>query len=60
MLKYLFFLAIGIAGGYTYGWKDAKEHDDPIVTRLVNKAGGEARKQYGNDIDGQMDRLEKR
>ena len=59
MFRYLLVLSIGLAAGYTYGFKDAKEHEEPIVTRTVERIGG-ARKGYGNDIDGQMDKLEKR
>ncbi len=60
MYRYLFVLSIGLAAGYTYGFKDAKEHKETIVTRTVERIGGDARKEYGNDIDGQMDKLEKR
>lgn len=60
MLKYLLVLSVGVAGGYSFGFKDAKKHEQSILTRTVERIGGDARKEYGNDIDGEMDRLEKR
>ncbi|MEO7964573.1 MAG: hypothetical protein ABIT38_11785 [Gemmatimonadaceae bacterium] len=60
MFRYLLVLSIGIAAGYTFGFKDAKEHEQSIVTRTVERIGGNARGEYANDIDGQMDKLEKR
>ena len=60
MLKYLLVLSIGLAAGYSYGFKDAKKNDQTILTRTVERIGGDARKEYGNDIDSEMDRLEKR
>lgn len=60
MFKNLLLLCIGLAAGYSFGFRDAREHDQSIVTRTVERIGGDARKQYGNDIDASMDRLEKR
>lgn len=60
MLKIFFILSIGVAAGYSFGFKDAKAHDDPIVTRLVERIGGDARKNVGNDIDGRLEGMEKR
>ena len=49
MFKILFILAVGVAIGYAYGYKDARTHDTSIVTRTVDKIGGKARGQYRYD-----------
>jgi len=59
MKKTWFFLAIGVVIGYSWGFKDAKAHDQDLVMRTISRIRGEG-KQYNNDIDGAMDRLEKR
>jgi len=59
MFKYAVLLAIGIAFGYSYGWKDAQEHDDHIVTRTVDRIGGESRGKYSSDIDQTVEKMEK-
>jgi hypothetical protein len=46
-------LAIGVAIGYTYGFKDARRHDKIIVERLLDRAGASARGKYKSDIDRQ-------
>lgn len=60
MFKIALLLLAGFAAGYSYGFKDAKEHDVDVVTRTVEKVGGSTRGKYKTDIDGQMERLEKR
>jgi hypothetical protein len=59
MKAFLLALALGIAVGYSLGFKDAKKYDEDIVTRTVTRLRGEAGK-YNSDVDAQMDRLEKR
>ena len=59
MKAFLLALALGIAVGYSLGFKDAKKYDDDIVTRTVDRIRGQAGK-YNSDVDAQMDRLEKR
>jgi hypothetical protein len=49
MIKTLFILAVGVAIGYAYGYKDARTHDTSIVTRAVDHIGGKARGQYRYD-----------
>ncbi len=51
MFKLLFILAIGVAIGYGYGWKDAQQHDKNVAERLVEHIGGETRERLGNDVD---------
>jgi hypothetical protein len=58
-MKSILLLAVGLAAGYTFGFKDAQTHDSPIVTRLVEQAGGSARGKYSNDIDGLSARMDK-
>jgi hypothetical protein len=60
MFKYIFTLCAGLAAGYTYGFKDAKEHRDTVVTRTIERIGGSSRDKYRTDVDATMDRLEKR
>jgi hypothetical protein len=60
VFKYLLILAIGVAGGYSLGWKDAKTHEEGIVTRVVDRIGGSSREKYRTDVDAQMERLEKK
>lgn len=60
MFKFAFVLVVGISIGYFYGFDDAKKHDDNVVTRVVDRVGGSNRGKYNNDVDKQMDRLEKR
>ncbi len=60
MMKFVFALVVGISIGYFYGFDDAKKHDDNVVTRVVDRVGGSSRGKYNNDVDKQMENLEKR
>jgi hypothetical protein len=60
MKKFLLVLAIGIAFGYSLGFKDAQRHDDDVVTRMVSRARGLTGEKYRTNVDDTMDRLEKR
>jgi len=60
MLKIVFILAVGFAAGYSFGWKDAQQNSEDVVTRIVERVGGSAREKYKTDVDAQMERLEKR
>ncbi|MEO6446422.1 MAG: hypothetical protein ABIZ91_08745 [Gemmatimonadaceae bacterium] len=60
MFKIVLILCIGFAAGYSFGFQDAQEHTEPIVTRTLERAGGSTRGKYNQDLDGTMDRLEKR
>lgn len=60
MFKYVLVLCIGIAAGYAFGFRDSKSHEVGIVTRTLDKIGGSSRGKYNNDVDAQLDRMEKR
>ena len=54
-MKYLFILVVGICIGYGYGFKDAKEHKENIVTRMVGRVGGSTRGNVDANIDRKVD-----
>ena len=60
LFKYLFILAIGIAIGYSYGWKDAQVNTTHIAERLVERIGGDNKKNMDADIDAKMRSAEKK
>lgn len=60
MFKLLFLLLLGFAAGYSYGFKDSKEHDEDVVTRTIERIGGSARGKYNQDLDAQLQRVENR
>ncbi len=60
MFKYLFILGIGIALGYSYGWKDAQINTKHIAERLVDRIGGDNKKNMDADIDAKMRSAEKK
>ena len=55
----LVLLLIGLAAGYSLGFKDAQVNKEDVVSRTVDRLRQRGDK-YSNDIDGQMDKLEKR
>jgi hypothetical protein len=59
MWKYVLILAIGLAVGYKFGFADAQVHKQDIVARMIDRVGGSNRSAVGNDIDKQMDQVEK-
>ncbi len=60
MYKLLFILALGVAIGYGYGWKDAQTHDKNVAERIVEQIGGDNRALVSGDVDAQMRAAEKR
>ena len=60
MFKFAFALVVGMSIGYFYGFDDAKKHDDNVVTRVVDRVGGSNRGKDNNDVDKQMENLEKK
>lgn len=60
MTRTLLLLALGVVVGYTWGYKDARAHDRPVVERIVDRAGGPLREKYVTDVDGKAARLEER
>lgn len=57
MLRVLFFIVIGIAIGYFLGFSDAQEHEKNIIGRTMERVGGSARDNVGNDIDKKYDKI---
>jgi hypothetical protein len=57
-MKLLLVLAIGLGGGYYLGFYDGSQGKPSIVTRVVERVGGNSRGRVTNDIDATMDRLE--
>ena len=55
MFKFLFILVVGVAVGYSYGWKDAKTHKQNVVERVVNRVGGKNRGAYDTNLDAQVE-----
>lgn len=53
----VFLLAIGVGLGYTFGFRDAHEHKEHIVTRVVDHVRTSMGRP-GADIDSLMNRLE--
>ena len=60
MFKILCILSLGVAMGYSYGWKDAHTHDKNIAERALDQIGGESRDQVGSDVDARMRAIEKK
>jgi hypothetical protein len=57
MRKALVLLAIGVALGYTWGWRDAHVNENDIVSRIVSQVGGNTRGELRNDPDHMLDSL---
>ena len=60
MFKYLFILAVGVAIGYSYGWKDAQIHPRHVAERLVERIGGDNKKNLDADVDAKMRDVDKK
>ena len=60
MRKALLLLAVGVALGYTWGWRDAQMNDRDVVSRIVSQVGGSTRGELRNDPDQLLDSLERR
>lgn len=58
MLKYVILLVIGICVGYSLGFQDAKQHDENVVARVVDRVGGSNRENMKTDVDAQMDKVD--
>ncbi len=56
MSRPLLLLALGAAAGYAAGFRDAQQHDETVVRRVIEQvvahAGGSARGKYDSDLDG--------
>ena len=59
MVRLLIVLIVGLAIGYTVGWKDAKTNDRHIAARVLDRAGGATRDKVRSDVDKKMEDLER-
>ena len=50
MVKTLLILAVGVAIGYSYGYKDARRHQKTVYERVIDRAGAAARDKYISHI----------
>lgn len=55
MFKFLFILVVGVAVGYSYGWKDARKHKQHVVERAVSRVGGKNRGAYDTNIEAKVE-----
>ena len=55
MFKFLFILVVGVAIGYSYGWKDAKKYKQHVVERAVSRVGGKNRGAYDTNIEAKVE-----
>ena len=53
-----FVLGVAIAIGYAFGYSDARNHSDHIVTRAVEKVRTTFGRKGVNDIDAVMSKVE--
>ena len=51
MYKFLFALVLGLAAGYFVGFKDARQHRDHVVARMVARVGGDTRERVKTDFE---------
>jgi hypothetical protein len=58
-MKNIILLSIGIAFGYSVGFKDARQNDKNVVSRLVDRVGGSNRGKYNDNVDKTMKEAEK-
>ena len=56
-MKFVLVLIIGLAAGYSLGYKDGKAGKPTPVERIVNSVGN-SKAAVGNDIDAQMRKVE--
>jgi hypothetical protein len=57
MLRVLFILVVGITIGYFIGFGDAQTPEKNLVGRTIDRVGGSARDNVGNDIDKRYDKI---
>ena len=55
MMKYILLLTVGVAIGYTVGFRDAQVNNRTIVSRVVERIGGSNRANFENDLDRQSE-----
>lgn len=54
----VFLVGIAIAVGYSFGYRDARNHSDHIVTRAVEKVRTTFGGKPTNDVDALMSKVE--
>ena len=59
MVRAVVLIALGVAIGYAYGYKDARRHDKSVVERVLDRAGGSTRGKYDPNLDRQLDQAER-
>ncbi len=59
-MRYVIILLIGCGAGYWYGFTDGRQNDRSVVERIVDRVGGLTRDHVGNDVDKQMEKIERR
>lgn len=52
-------LLVGLIAGYSFGFKDAKAHDENIAKRVIGKIGGGSRERVKSTVDEKMKEAEK-
>jgi hypothetical protein len=57
MFRILFLIVVGIMIGYFIGFSDAQTNDKNIVSRTLERVGGSARDNVGNDVDQKYDKI---
>lgn len=58
-MRYAILLVVGLVIGYSFGFKDAKAHDQNIAIRAIGKIGGGSRDKVKSNVDEQMKEAEK-
>jgi hypothetical protein len=59
MFKTVMLVALGVAIGYSYGYKDARVHDKTVVERAVDRLGGSNRGKYSTNVDRTIESAER-
>jgi len=54
MYKFILILSLGVAIGYSYGWKDAQKNHRHVAERVLDRVGGKSRDFVASDVDKQM------
>jgi len=58
-MRNIVILIVGLAVGYSFGYKDARTHDENIVTRIIGKVGGSSRDKVRSNADKTLEEAEK-
>lgn len=55
MMKFILLLTVGVAIGYTVGFRDAKVNDRTVVARAIERVGGSNRQNFDNNLDARSE-----